>query len=454
MLLKSISWCVLVMLFLTGSSALGMKKLYSHKNKIGGLGILAATAYFSDKYDTREMMEVSTPSDLKKVSELAKLCKGNKITSSVTKDQINHDPVLSLATLDNRSVLTKKQINRLSLLQSWVVMPKFRKELNDLTSYICHEEEVYQKQGYFCCVHGTHQGASMLLRTIFDEVVQDKRKEHFVQMRNPAKMKTHIQQANAHEYYDEKYKAAPRIKETVPTINGQIPTGRTIVYMDLTNNREELLSANLGLYGGSSWITSRRKESSIEFIAKPCSWSYQMLDVLISAYGLFITDVRVLKKVVAEVIKRPSNIAYLPMFIDTIAKDVDDSLMEQVFDEYDAGHLYEKYKDELYEFKKQASAGLVQMMIPHNKAVQWCYISKELGIKSLDCSVQGLKTSEAKQLLPYNQARIVLHPDIIEYDPDHKDKNTNMNFYVLISQEKLKHMVKRMYEIAQEVKNY
>jgi hypothetical protein len=45
MLLKSISWCVLVMLFLTGSSALGMKKLYSHKNKIGGLGILAATAY-------------------------------------------------------------------------------------------------------------------------------------------------------------------------------------------------------------------------------------------------------------------------------------------------------------------------------------------------------------------------------------------------------------------------
>ena len=432
MILKSIKWYMPLILLLLSNSISGMERLYAYKKEIAALGILTAAAYVADRSDTREMIEVSSPKVPQKVSNLLAHHKAKEIISSTTKDQINHDNVLSLATLDDRSVLSSAQINRLSLAESWVVMPKMRRELNNLTEYVCHEEGVYKERDYFCCVHGTHKGASMLLRTIFDEILHDAPKDHFVQIRDVQKAKNRIKETNAQEYYDDRYKKAPRVKEKLAMLHGNpVETGNVMIYMDLTDNREELLSVNAGLYGNTSWITSPRKESSIEFIAKPCSWAYQTVDVSLNILGLLKAQPIVLKKIVAHIVRHPSNIVYLPMMIDTLAKDVDTTIIQQIFKDYGAEDLYEKYKDELHEYEKHASAGLLQMMIPREKAEQWCYVSQMLGIKAGDCSVMDLQENK-KELLPYNQARVVLHPDIIEYDADNKDKNTVMHFYLLI----------------------
>ncbi len=452
MILKLIKWCMPFILLLLSNALLGMEKLYLHKKEIATLGILTAAAYVADCYDAREMIEVSSPATPKKVSNLLAHYKEKKIVASVTKDQINHDSVLSLATPSDRSILSRAQINRLSLAESWVVMPKMRKELNNLTEYVCHEEGVYKEQDYFCCVHGTHKGASMLLRTIFDEVLHDAPKEHFVQIRDVQKAKNKIQQANAQEYYDDRYKKAPRVKEMRVILYGNpVPTGNEMVYMDLTDNREELLSVNAGLYGNTSWINNPRKESSIEFIAKPCSWAYQTADVSLNVVGLLMSQVMVLPKIVSALIKNPSDVVYLPMLFDTLAKDVDTTIIQQIFKDYGAEDLYEKYKAELHDYEKQASAGLLQMMIPRKKAEQWCYVSQMLGVKAGDYSVMELQ-EQYKELLPYVQSRVVLHSDIIEYDTVNKDKNTVMNFYLLMDPKGLSAMTHRMYEIAQEVK--
>lgn len=445
MKLNSKMWYLPLMLLLTQNVILAMRS-----SALATLG--AATAgYFIDRSDTREIIDVASPSQ-KRIIELNKVYKGIPIVNSVTKHQINYDPLLSLATIDDASSLTKKQINRLSLWENWVFMPKMRQQLNHLTEYICHEEQVYKEQDYFCCVHGTNNGAAMLLRTIVGEVLHDEPpKKQWMQMRSVEEAKKRIQHKDAQEYYDDCYKKAPRMKEMVSGLGNSVPTGNELVYMDLSDNRKELLSVNLGLYGNNSWITGPRKESSIEFIARPCSWATQALDVSLSSLGLIMKQPAVMKKIMSRVFQNSSHISYLPMIVDTTAKDVDSKIIQGLFQEYGVEHLYEKYEKELREYEMQASAGLLQLMIPAKKAERWCYVSKMLGIKAADYSVMKLQ-EEKKRLLPGQQARIVLHPDIIAYNAEDKKNNMIMHCYLLIDPKKLSHMTKRMYEIAKEMK--
>ena len=426
-----------------------MQRLKSNKNKLAVFGMITTAAYMADRYDSREIMDVTSG---KSTTELVKSYDGLAITNSVTKDQINHDVVLSLATLDGMQQLTKKQINRLSSWQSWVIMPNLRKQLNNLTEYVCHEEQKYKEKGYFCCVHGTHKGAEILMRTILEEVLNDGPKDHWLQLRSKERAHKNVLYVNAQEYYKDRYQKAPRIKEKLYLLHGDpVPTGRELVCLDLTDNRGELLSVNLGLYGNNSWITGPRKESSIEFIAKPCSWPTQIVDVSLNSLVLMMRRPSVLQKIMKHIYNNPASISYMPMVIDTVAKDVDATLMQQVLEDYDAGDMYEKYQKELAELEVKASAGLVQLMIPQEKAKRWCYVSRMLGAKAADYSIMTLQ-EEKKDQLPYSQARIVLHPDIISYDHDNKQDNTIMHCYLLMKPEELSHMINRMYAIAQEIK--
>ncbi len=446
----TVKYLYIVLLLLISSNTHGMKLLSSHKKKLTAFGIGTA-AYYYDTIDDREIYNVSTPSKPQSVSSLLKQYKEKSITNSVTKDQLDNDIVLSLVTGINNPTLTKQQINRLSILHNWVIMPRIRKQLNHLARYVCHEENRYQRD-YVSVVHGTTRGASMLLRTILDEVLNDNPKDKFVLLRNSATIKACARYANAQEYYTEKYNSAPRIPETLVVATGTpVRTGRQLVYLDLTQNRDELLCANLGLYGNNSWITSPRKESSLEFIAMPCSWLTQTVDTMLNVISLSMHQPSVMGKIVKEIVKKPSTIPYLPMLIDNTAKDITSNLMQEVFEDYGAADLYQKYKNELTDYEKNASAGLIQLMIPRKKAEQWCYVSEMLGVQGQDCSIVELQ-EQKKMLLPYYQARVVLHSDIIMYNPHKKNENTIMNFYLLTSNKELQEMTKRMYEIAYEIK--
>lgn len=438
------------------STLSGQAHAMGNWNKIVKKLFAAATLYgLGSTYDHQhseqlDFVDVSTPGNPVVVQECVDF-DDSAFETSVTKLQLENDlglkgPVLFAQKMGKNY---SGVVNTVLFSHFWVFLPTLRNKLANLVMHISCDEVEQRSRDNLCLVHGTGQAASMLLRTIFHEVFNEKQVENFVKLRDDSVVEQLAYYDHVDDYYDEQFDLAPKIENIMKNpAGGVVSMGTFTTLFDHGVARNHLLSTNFGFFGNSSWLIHGYKESSAEFLTRPCSWGYQGLDYLVVLSQFIanpIVPLGILFFVVRDVVKNPEMINQVDLLIDKHGKGLDDSFVfENIFKEYGVQERYSHYEKELNQMKTIANAGLVQLFIPQELAQRRCYISQQLGIREPGHTPGLLST----RYLGYSQARILLHPDLCP------ENGVSMKFYLLGEQAKINAMLARMYEIAEEVKSF
>lgn len=436
----------------------GMKVLTAWKNSSGRvktgvvLTALGAVGVARDycKRDEADIIDVSTPHNPITILSMDSLYKngtsdGALYDYSATRAQLYHDSYLmdGLTGLmqTNRNENYYNCVNSILRSHFWVFDSVLRKRLTEFVMHISHQEDIQRKNNYISFVHGTHQGDSIMLRTIFDEVFNNNVHEGFVALRDDSVVQELTDYHNVYDYYDEKYPKAPREAIVRRTVGGPVLTGEQIVRFDRGDASKHLISTNLGFFGNSCLLRDGYKVSSAEFIMRSCSFTHKLFDGMIfireGVYNPFLYG-----KFFFCLFKNPGLIADPNILFDKSLKDFDDSeLMETIFKTHGVEEFYPQYRKELNGMRTTMSAGLVHLFVPEELAQRWCYVSHPLGIAASN-NVESICCVENAHM----QARILTHQEIC------MPHNTQMNFYLLGSQKKISTNIARMYAIAHEAK--
>ncbi len=432
------------------------------KALVAGSGLyLAAQTHDELVEKKRQFVDMSTPSALQPLAHSLQPVAEDQLAQSVTKRQFEKDWYFKYGLLSNvKAGFSQKyqdQVDGVLCSHFWLFMPTARQRMNALVMQLSKDEHKARQNGYVTLVHGTSHGGSMMLRTVFDEVLRQQiPHEQFVLLRNDADTKELASYADVHTYYDANIDKAPRTPEMqrIPGC-GSAPTGYYITHFDKGPAQKHMLAANLGFFGSSSWGRDGYKESSAEFVTRPTSWAYQAIDMAIAGFQnpFMILDLA------RDLYRNPRALMQFQALLDKNFKGFSNrKLMEDVFKEYGCAELYEKYRSELNQIENDLGSGLLQLFIKEEQAKKWCYLSAQLGIRRLrtpDALIvleNDLSTEEMYQkpllVLPQQQVRVLLHPELS------KDNNMRMKFYVLGNAAKLEQYTKRLYEIAHEIKVY
>ncbi|MGE0009630.1 MAG: hypothetical protein AB7F19_03735 [Candidatus Babeliales bacterium] len=423
-------------------------------------GLYTAGSVYDHVHEKKlRFVDVSTPLSLKTLAPvLSDQRDMEALTHSVTKRQFDQDWYYTYAPLAQlKAKFSHKYVDRVDgtlFAHFWNFLPTSRNRLTALVQELSIEEHDQRLAGNVTLVHGTSQGASIVLRTIFDEVLRaQEKREHFVKLRDDSTVADLGEYHDVHAYYDANIDKAPheQVMQRIPGC-GSMPTGEYTVLFDKGPAQKHLLSTNLGFFGQNCWWRDGYKDSSAEFVTRPSSWGYQALDVAIAGYaGGPLVALLLAGQVAWDLVKNPRLVTSFPALLDKRFKgDAHNAFMHDTFKEYGAQALYEKYRAELNAMESLASAGLLQLSIKEELAKKWCYLSEPLGIRTHRNpeALGWLEDPETQNVLWPHQARVLLHPELA------KPENVSMRFYLLGKPEKLRAMTQRMYEIAQEVKDY
>lgn len=432
------------------------------KALVAGSGLYLAGKVHDELVEKkRQFVDMSTPSALLPLEDSLQFVEEDQLAQSVTKCQFENDWYFKYGLLSNvKASFSRKyqdQVDGVLFSHFWLFMPVARNRMNALVTQLSKDEHEARQKGYVTLVHGTSHGGSMMLRTVFDEVLRNQKPyERFLALRNDADLKELSAYADVQAYYDDNLGKAPRTKEMqrIPGC-GSAPTGYDIIHFDKGPAQKHILAVNLGFFGASFWGRDGYKESSAEFVTRPSSWAYQALDMVIVGFQnpFMVVDLA------RDLYKNPRAIGQFQALLDKNFKGFSNrKLMEDVFKEYGCAELYEKYRSELNQIENDLGAGLLQLFIKEGQAKKWCYLAGQLGIRS-SRSPNALIALENDPLceemhqkplltLPQQQARVLLHPELKE------NQNMHMRFYVLGKPEKLQAHTKRLYEIAHEIQAY
>ncbi len=440
---------------LLGGMAAKYGKKYHRALLVGATSLYLAGKAHDELYGKKlGFVDISTPSDPKQIGQVAHVLDGEQLTHSVTKRQFDADWYFKYGLVSNlKAAYSRKyqdQVDGVLFSHFWVLLPTARQRLVTLITQLSQDEHEQCKKGNIALVHGTSHGGSILLRTVFDEILRSAAQhKQFVKLRDDAVACELEGYSDVHAYYEDNLGKAPRtqVLQRIPGF-GSVPVpGEFITHFDKGPAQKHLLATNLGFFGNNCWWRDGYKESSAEFVTRPSSWGYQALEALIACGQ----NPFVFLSVARDVYKNPRAITNWAALLDKNFKGFTNrKLMEDTFKEYGCPELYEQYRDELNKMEAYLCSGLVQLFIKQDVAGRWCYLSEQLGIRqskhSDDLSI--LEDPECKEpLWPY-QARVLLHPEVCN------PQNTSMRFYVLGEPEKIQTITTRLYEIAHEVKAY
>ncbi len=457
---KSLCAALLLLAMFTQTSSLWCMRQNLRRNI--NLGALAATLYAAgtayDEVQGKKLkfVDVSTPSLLKVLADRPHNTQDvNRLTHSITKLQLESDTYLThgpvtLAKSGLSSCYTR-QVDGVLFSHFWVFLPTMRNKLVGLVTQLSHDEQTQREQGNITLVHGTNQGASILLRTVFDEVLQrDTPHQNFVRLRSQQEAQELAEYADVHQYYNDNIGQAP-----IKPIYQRAHSGATVkigeyVMFDKGPAQKHILATNFGFFGQNWWGRDGYKQSSAEFVTLPCSWGYQ---ALVLAMPLIGGAASAYVGTALDLIRNPGHITSLYAVLDSNLKGFPRfNLCEAIFKEYGAEHLYQKYRDELNHMELIAHSGLVHLFIPEEYAKRWCYVSYALGIRAYSnpseiIAFENPETRQSTEL--YNQqVRVLLHPEMCN------SANVSMRFYLLGKPEKIQAMTERLYEIAREIKAF
>ncbi len=432
------------------------------KALVAGSGLyLAAKTHDELLEKKQQFVDMSTPSALQPLSCYVETIDENELSQSVTKRQFEADWYFKYSLFANiKALFSQKyedQVDGVLYSHFWLFMPTARNRMSALIMQLSKNEHEARQNGYVTLVHGTSHGGSILLRTIFDEILrQQKPHEQFLLLRNKGDIAELSAYSDVHAYYDANINKAPRTPEMqrIPGC-GPAPTGNYITHFDKGPAQKHILAANLGFFGSSSWSRDGYKESSAEFVTRPSSWTYQAIDIAIAGFQ----NPFIIFDLAYDLYKNPRALMQFQALLDKNFKGFSNrKLMESVFQEYNCAELYKKYSSELNQIENDLSTGLLQLFIKERQAKKWCYLAGQLGIRR-ESSPDALIELENNPLreemhqitllaLPQQQARVLLHEELKEH------ANMKMRFYVLGKPQKHENHIKRLYEIAEEIKAY
>lgn len=429
------------------NAALGAGKgMWRHKGKIGTACILAALGTMQDRHNGKRWccIDVSTPRRPVLVDNHVQdtHLDVSQLSRSITKIQLEHDE--SLVT-PGQCQTYEDLVDTMLQRNFWVSNPDLRKALSGLVMHMSCDEQQQLNQGNISMVHGTNKGASILLRTIFDEVLNDQVHENHLLLRDTKDMQLLQEYGDVHEYYHEQEKRAQKIVQlTSRRAWGECPEQEALMQILSVDKSNDMLCTNFGLFGQSSWLMHGYKESSLEFLASRASWKHQLLtSAMCIAFKPWI-----LLSIAREVVQNPASINDLYQVVDRHAKYAnDEDAFEKIFTAYGAQELYPMYQEELEHMRVIAGAGLAHMFIPEQEAKRWCYVSKQCGlIASKDPETVCAMSTKYAQQLPNYQARALIHPELCAA--------MKSRFYLLGDPDQISAVTQRMYGIAAEVKRY
>lgn len=424
------------------------------------IATLATASYLWDKYDKREIIDLSNPSEPIAIKELLNNLKGKRINHGFTRDYYFDS---SRSEYDEYYKNVKKWVKQ----HCWVLSNSAEK-LADLIITTSYQEQESNRNNSISFVHGTQKGASLLFRTMLDEVMNDRKIERFTKLRDKAETKYE----SAEQFF---IKEALAYLKSSGGLRVNTPTGGSVIvhpaehiaeknllllleifggipFDKLLGIREKLLSANFSLCSNYSWILDGYKEGTLDYISDHCSLMSYCMNLIYSSFCLIFCPWAI-GHLIKKIVQDPASIKDLPYMLSEEIKTFglyEEDLFKEIFKRYKVDHLYEKYKTELDRFSRKANATVVQINIPRNLVNKYIYLSMPLGnMRKPDYG----NTSEAIKKcsnIKY-QARILLKPEFIDYDLAAKN-NVSMRFYMYIKPEDLHEMTKRMYEIALEIK--
>ena len=287
-------------------------------------------------------------------------------------------------------------------------------------------------------VHGTAQGASILFRTILDEVFNDKEHHHYVSLRDDKTIADLQKYSDVYEYYRGQFEAPKGIRFRNITGVGVI-LDETAEF-DHGPARDHLLSANLGFFGQCSWLLHGYKESSAEFVTRRCSLAAQFCDVLV---GCCMSALLPIFFAGYKVIKNPERAKDPMRMIEELGNScANEYAFENIFKAHGLEAYYSEYAHELEDMEFTAGAGLVHLFIPNKIAKRWCYLSTQRGIMARS-NPEAICASDDTNC----QAQVLLHPEVCN------PENMFMKFYLLGEPDEISAMITRMYEMAYELKD-
>lgn len=185
-----------------------------------GLGLCTAgTLYDHHRARHLDFVDLSIPRQprlLEEASDDVRLL-SDMASHSPTKNQLLLDDLHSNGPLflaaGGMSEDYLRVANAALLSYFWVFSTTMRKKLLNLITHMTADEEFHAKS-HTTLVHGTTQGGSIMLRTIFNEVFTGMPAENTFALRDAATMHELSSYTDVHQYYDEQWLQAPRIKET------------------------------------------------------------------------------------------------------------------------------------------------------------------------------------------------------------------------------------------------
>lgn len=419
------------------------------KGAVIGTGLYAA-GYAYDQTIGNELtfVDVSTPSQPRIIDDLLATLSSDideELAQSVTRLQLDNDwylryhPIATAYRYANNMGSQYHEIaDSVLFAHFWVLLPTLRRQLVNLVLHMSYNEVEQRNNGNVTLVSGTNQGASILLRTIFDEVLNDHPHQNFVKLRDRNIINALEEYQGINQYYDENSFEAvthPGIRSGSGTRGPE--TIERVLLSEQAN--ADTISANFGFFGQSRDIIDGGQESSAEFVTRSCSWGWQAKRcyMVFVQYPLYIP----------YVIKHYASTGDFQVSLDRATKPALSHIFHEIFNENGADDLYQNYQDELQSIDAIMSAGIMQLFITEQNAQRWGYAAKRLGTRTLTSpdALYQLETTDTQDLSRH-QARVLMHPDICN------PKNTSMRFYILGEPTEISNTINRMYQIAEEVK--
>jgi len=343
----------------------------------------------------------------------------------------------------------------------WIFDSRARKKVLSFANKLFQNEVAAQNEDKIVAYHGTHRGAHILMNTVLGRVLNGEYDDGTIKLRDDKTIAQAKHYESSRQYQDELLKDVKIVRrEFVGPLGGKgvdhvsaFPDGMS--YSDEHPRvRNVYLPCNFALFGQSKWGVHGTKESSAEFVVRPLSFVSRALntaEVMSSPLGLFALG-QVVGKAVDDISSLKDLKAYDRIFDDGIKKLGGRNFMQELFWAYGIEKHYERYARELAEFDHIAGSGLVQISMSQACADRWAYVSRRMGesVGSYDSGYHRKIPNTVSEMVKKEycgdyQMRLFL-PGIV------KNPHVSTKFYILAEPEQTEKMLKRMHEIAHEIK--
>lgn len=379
--------------------------------------------------------------------------------------------VLDHPTISNVKPTADEHLDLVLMTNFWLIDPKARKKVLSFAKKLSRDEAHEQKQGNVVGYHGTHRGGLMLMNTVLSQVLNEYPDDKNIKLRDDKIMAraAHYDSSDDYKKALEKTLVLGPEKMMIGPGGAKCKLPGEWVFPDGSKNDDEnprirdyYLPCNFTVFGQSLWLKHGTKESSAEFIVRPLSCMTRAIgnaDHMTSMMGILVIG-----DLVSRVIDKPS---LLKNFARDFDKNIDDSVkrlgvrnfMHELFRAKGIETHYDKYAEELAEFERVAAYGLVQISMPEACADRWAYISSRMGEYASGFDSAGrLLYRDNYRKLPETVSRLLKQDYCGDYQMRLflpgivKNPDVRMKFYVLAEPRATEEMLRRMHEIAHEIK--